>query len=55
MSHLENHLVCRLLKGVFNIRPALPRYVTTWDVIKVFAFIMSKPTLTSCEKTLSHR
>ena len=30
----KSPLVCRLLKGVFNIRPALPRYVTTWDVTK---------------------
>ena len=49
-------LVCRFLKGVFNIRPALLRYVTTWDVTKVFTFIKSKPTLTNCNlKTLSHR
>ena len=52
----KSPLVCRLLKGVFNIRPALPRYVTTCDVIKVFNFIKSKPTLANCDlKTLSHR
>ena len=52
----KSPLVCRFLKGVFNIRPALPRYVTTWDVTKVFTFIKSKPTLTNCDlKTLSHR
>ena len=52
----KSPLVCRLLKGVFNIRPALPRYVTTWDVTKVFTFIKSKRTLTNCDlKTLSHR
>ena len=52
----KSPLVCRLLKGVFNIRPALPRYVATWDVTKVFTFIKSKPTLTNCGlKTLSHR
>ena len=51
----KSSLVCRLLKGVFNIRPALPRYVTTWDVTKVFTSIKSKPTLTNCDlKTLSH-
>ena len=49
-------LVCRFLKGFFNIRPALPRYVTTWDVTKVFTFMKSKPTLTNCDlKTLSRR
>ena len=52
----KSPLVRRLLKGVFNIRPALPRYVTTWDVTKVFTFIKSKPTFTNCDlKTLSHR
>ena len=25
-------LVCRLLKGVFHLRPPQPRYSTTWDV-----------------------
>ena len=52
----KSPLLCRLLKGVFNIRPALPRYVTTWDVTKVFTFIKSKPSLTNYDlKTLSHR
>ena len=52
----KSPLVCRFLKRVFNIRPALPRYVTTWHVTKVFTFIRSKPTLTNCDlKPLSHR
>ena len=52
----KSPLVCRFFNGVFNIRPVLPRYVTTWDVTKVFTFIKSKPTLTNCDlKTLSHR
>ena len=56
VSFEKSPLVCRLLKGVFNIRPAFPRYVTTWDVTKVFTFIKSKPTLTNCDlKTLCHR
>ena len=51
----KSPLVCRFLKGVFNIRPALPRYVTTWNVTKVFTFIKSKPIPTNCDlKTLSH-
>ena len=49
-------MVCRFIRGAFNIRPALPRYVTAWDVTKVLTFIKSKPTLTNCDlKTLSHR
>ena len=52
----KSRLVCRLLKGVFNIRLVLTRYVTTWDINKVFTFIKSKQTLTNCDlKTLSHR
>ena len=48
--------VCKLLKGVFNIRAAFPRYLRTWDADKVFTFIKSKTTLTRCDlKTLSHR
>ena len=48
--------VRRFVKGVFDIRPALPRYVTTWNVTKVFTFIKSKPILTDCAlKILSHR
>ena len=49
-------LVYRLLKGVFNIRPALPKYATTWNFAKVFTFIKSKLTLTNCDQnTLSQR
>ena len=52
----KSPLVCRVLKGVFNIRPPLPRYVTTWDVTKVFTLIKSKPALTNFDlKALSHR
>ena len=29
----EHPLVVQLLKGVFNLRPALPKYSTSWDVI----------------------
>ena len=32
-------LVCRFLKGVFQERPALPRYVDTWDVSLVLNYI----------------
>ena len=56
VSFGESPLVCRLLKGVFNIRSSLPRYVTTWDVANVLTFIKSKPTFTVCDlKTASHR
>ena len=35
----ELPLVCRFLKGVFNLRPALPKYSTTWDVSVVLKYI----------------
>ena len=34
----ELPLVCRFLKGVFNLRPALPKYSTTWDVSVVLKY-----------------
>ena len=52
----EDPLVCRLLKGVFNLRPSLPRYITTWDISICFRYIQSLPSLDECNlKTLSHR
>ena len=49
-------LVCRLLKGVFNLRPSLPRYTTTWDVSICLRYIKSLPSLDECDlKTLSYR
>lgn len=35
----QHPLVCRLLKGVFNLRPPQPRYVSTWDVAKLLSHI----------------
>ena len=40
----KSPLVCRFLKGVFNIRPVLPRYVTTWDVY-IFLLLSSQKQL----------
>ena len=45
-----------LSKQVFNIRPALPRYVTTWNVSKVFQYLKKQQALVNCDlKTVSHR
>ena len=41
----KNPLVSRFLRGVFNIRPALPRYVTTWNVSKVFQYLKKQQAL----------
>ena len=35
----QHPLVKRLLKGVFNIRPALPKYCTTWNVNIVLEYL----------------
>ena len=52
----ELPLVCRFLKGVFNLRPALPKYYTTWDVSVVLKYIKSLKVLTQCDlKNLSYR
>ena len=52
----KDPLVSRLLRGVFNIRPALPRYVTTWNVSKVFQYLKKQQALVNCDlKAVSHR
>ena len=35
----KDPLVSRFSRGVFNIAPALARYVTTWNVSKVFQYL----------------
>ncbi len=37
----KHPLVCRLLKGVYNLRPPLPRYDCTWEVTKVTSFLQA--------------
>ena len=52
----KDPLVSRLLRGVFNIRPALPRYVTTWNVSKVFQYLEKQQALVNYDlKAVSHR
>ena len=52
----ELSLVCRFLKGVFNLRPALPRYSTTWDISVVLKYIKSLKALKQCDlKSLLYR
>ena len=36
-------IVKRFMKGIFELRPALPRYQTTWDVGKVLDFFRTQP------------
>ena len=58
----ELPLVCRFLKGVFNLRPALSRYCTTWDASVVLKYIKSleamwleKPFVSSCNPSVYQR
>ena len=37
----QHPLICRLVKGVFQARPPLPRYTHTWDVQKVLNYLDS--------------
>jgi integrase len=39
----QHPLVYRFVRGVFNQRPTLPRYSTTWDVATVMDFIANSP------------
>lgn len=44
MVELSNHdkeLLKRFMKGIFNSRPSLPRYRSTWDVDKLFSVLAS--------------
>ena len=52
----ELPLVCRFLKGVFNLRLDLPRCSTTWDVSVVLKYIKSLEALNQYDlKSLSYR
>ena len=52
----KDPLVSRFLRGVFNIRPALPQYVSTWNVSKVFQYLKKQQALVNCDlKAVSHR
>ena len=51
----KDPLVSRFLRGVFNIRPALSRYATTWNVSKVFQYFKKQQALVNCDlKAVPH-
>ena len=39
----QHPLVCRLLRGIANLRPPIPRYALTWDVGQVLNHLRSFP------------
>jgi integrase len=57
-SHVSfgaNPLVQRFMKGIFNQRPCLPRYTSTWDVNKVLLYLNSIPLENILLKDLSYK
>ena len=36
---IGNAMISRFMKGVFNLRPPLPRYKFTWEVSKVLNYL----------------
>ena len=46
-TFLNNSLIVRCMKGIFNLRPPVPRYTFTWDVKKVLTFLSSLFPLTT--------
>ena len=41
----EHPLIRRFLKGIFELRPSLPKYSFIWDVNKVFTYFKTFPAL----------
>ena len=41
----EEPLIKKFMKGVFNERPALPRYQSSWSVDKVLNYLSGKPSV----------
>lgn len=39
----QQPLVKRFMKGIFELRPSLPRYSDIWDISSVFNFIRNQP------------
>ena len=37
----QHPIIIRLVKGIFNVRPPIPRYSSTWDVQAVLDYIES--------------
>ena len=42
----EHPLVSQAVKAVFRLRPPLPKYQSTFDIVPVLAYVQSLPTLT---------
>lgn len=52
----ENNQVKRFFKGIYNLRPSAPRYLTTWDPAKVLDYLASWfPNEELCLRKLSQK
>ena len=51
----EHPLVCQAVKAVFRLRPPLPHYKSTFDIVPVLAYIRSLPTATISLQLLSFK
>ena len=38
----QHPIITRLIKGIFNVRPPIPRYSSTWDVQLVLNFLQTQ-------------
>ena len=56
LGYGSHPIINRLLKGVFNVRPSLPKYQVTWDVDIVIKYLNNLPDLINIDlKSLSMR
>ena len=52
----EHPMICRFMKGVFGLRPSLPKYSNIWDVTQVFSYFRTSPNLANISlKQLSYK
>ena len=51
----EHPLVCQAVKAVFRLRPPLPQYKSTFDIVPVLAYICSLPTANISLQLLSFK
>merc|ERR1712163_27745 len=51
----EHPLVCQAVKAVFRLRPPLPQYKSTFDIVPVLAYIRSLPTASISLQLLSYK
>ena len=44
----ENPVVCRFLKGIFELKPSMPKYSKIWDVRTVLQYLKQSKPLAGC-------